>query len=377
MEYDPEQLAEFLIKSGFSRTGAAISSGAFSVRGEIVDLVMGEDQGYRINFGWNIIESIKEFDINNQISTKNIPKLTLSLANETLLNTETITNFKNNFLKIFGVNHINNPLYSSLISGQKFQGYEHLMPLFYKKLYSLQNYLGEHIVIYDHLSIQAMLEHEKSYNDFYHARLLSNKANHIRYYYAIPPEILIFNTQIIKELLSKNENILIESGTDFGCKTIKKTGIIASNESKTNFKKLFELIINNKTKISIILCQSKSSMERIKLLVRHYEYLDNYIKSLKEARSNFINLAIAPLSQGFITQKYLFISEQDIFGSKFSSQSHKASKKRLKNILTELDNINENELIVHKKYGIGRFERIETIIVDGIAHGCLKIIYAD
>ena len=73
----------------------------------------------------------------------------------------------------------------------------------------------------------------------------------------------------------------------------------------------------------------------------------------------------------------MLISERNIWGDKFITQSHKSSKKKLQNILTELDNISEGEMIVHKEHGIGMFEKIQTIYVDDIAHDCLKIIYAN
>ena len=80
---------------------------------------------------------------------------------------------------------------------------------------------------------------------------------------------------------------------------------------------------------------------------------------------------------GFSTEKYLFITENDILGSKFFAHEPTSNRKKLKNILTELDNIVSGEIIVHKEHGIGQFDKIETIYVDDIAHDCLKIIYAN
>ncbi len=78
---------------------------------------------------------------------------------------------------------------------------------------------------------------------------------------------------------------------------------------------------------------------------------------------------------GLLQRKFLFITEQGILGKKFSTNSHKTTKKKVQNILIELDNILEGELVVHKEHGIGIFSHIQTIYVDEIAHDCLKIIY--
>ncbi len=377
VKLDIENLLIFLVKNGFTRSASAIDSGEFAARGEIVDIVSANNIGYRINFGWELIEYIREFDTYSQISKASLKTLTLSSASESLLNSETITNFKNNFLQIFGVNYIKSPLYESIISGQKFHGYEHLTPLLYKKMCLLTDFLGKYKIIYDNLCIQSILQHEHSYKDFYESRLLSNKANPDSFYFAIPPERLIYSADKTKSNLELDNNIIVEPGSSNGFEIIENISTTAKIEKKSEFEKLFEIIVKNKSKIPIIFCNSKSSVERIKQIANDYEYVAADIKKLIDAKKNIINLAIAPLKHSFSSKKYLLISEQDILGNKFSTQSHKSSKKKLKNILTELDNISEGEMIVHKQHGIGMFERIQTIYVDEIAHDCLKIIYAN
>ena len=374
---DIEAIITFLIKAGFSRVASAVDSSEFAVRGEIVDLVTHANKGYRINFGWNQIESIREYDTYSQISTKSVDSLILSSATETLINSQTIINFKNNFLQLFGVNHIHSPMYESIISGQKFHGYEHLMPLFFKNMSTLYEFLGEHEIIYDNLCLQSMIEFENTYNDFYESRLLSNKSNPDSFYFAIPPSFLINSSQTIKERLSLDNCTLIEHGSSNDLTSIIDIAIQAKIENKTEFDKLFELIVENKKKIPIILCNSKSGKSRIKNIAETSDYATLEISKLSEAKKNIINLGIAPLSTGFMSSKYLFIAENDILGNKFVTQSHKSASKKLKSILTELDNIVEGEIVVHKEHGIGRFEKIQTIYVDNIAHDCLKIIYAN
>lgn len=377
MKLDIENLLEFLVKNGFTRSASAVDSGEFAVRGEIVDIVNADNRGYRINFGWALIESIREFDTYSQISKSTLKTLTLSTSSESLLNSETIANFKNNFLKSFGVNHITNPLYEAITSGNKFHGYEHLTPLFYEKMCLLPDFLEKHTVIYDNLCLQAILEYENSYKDFYESRLLSNKNNPSSFYFAIPPEKQICSSIEANALLEKNNTILIEGGSNKDYKIIENIATVAKVEKKTEFEKLFEIISENKKKVPIIFCNAKSSVERIKQITTDHGYASISVSHLAEVKKNIINLAIAPLKHSFISNKYLLISERNILGDKFITQSHKSSKKKLQNILTELDNISEGELIVHKEHGIGMFERIQTIYVDNIAHDCLKIIYAN
>lgn len=386
-----EELAFFLVNNGFIRVPSALESGEFAIKGEIIDVVHSNNKGYRINFGWEVVESIKEFDLNSQISTKSVDKLELSSASEAILNLNNIEVFRNNFLKNFGVNYVRHNMYESIMSGKKFQGYEHLLPLFYDEMANLSDYLSEHVVIYDNLSIQSILELEKSYDDFYQARLLSNKANPDSFYFALPPDKLIFSGAFAKEILNQGDNLLIENSpekedeTETINKLLNGRGIHKALRDiqwpqslilpRFDSSILPTLINDYKNNIIIICCSSKSAQQRIKNIVESYEYTTSEISLLQDAKKHLVNIAITPLSHGFFTKNYLFISEQDIWGEKFTSQSHKPSRRKLKNILTELDNISEGELVVHKEHGIGRFEKVETILVSDVPHDCLKIIY--
>lgn len=372
-----KDLSNFLVDNGYIRASSAVDSSEFAVRGEIVDLVTHDSQGYRINFAWEQVESIREFDPYTQLSDKKIDSLTLSSASDILFTPESINNFKEGFLKNFGVNHTNHPLYNSVIEGKKFHGYEHLLPLFYRKMVTLLDYIPDAQIIYDNLSVQAILEQENSYHDFYESRLLSNKANPDSFYFALKPEDLITDSESLNKILTSDEHILLEAGSNERIQPLPKILMQAKLEKKTEFEKLFELITEHKKKIPIILCNSISAKERIKNIAKDYEYITNDIAHLKDAKKNFINITVAPILSGFITEKYLFIAEQDILGSKFTTQSYTPNKKKLKNILTELDNILEGEYIVHKEHGVGMFANIHTITVDNIAHDCLKIIYAN
>jgi len=375
MKFSAIQLAEFLVHNGFTRSSSSVDSGEFSVRGEIVDIVLPKSKAYRINFSWDHIESIKEFDINSQISTNHCQELILNSASEVILNTETIINFRDNFLRTFGVNYANIPLYESIIEGRKFQGYEHLSPLFYNSFSTLTDYLNDPIIIYDNLSVQSILEYENNYQDFYRARLESNKIKLAAFYPAVPPTQIYLTSQEAKNLLGQEKNIFIQPENSVYAYLLEEITTSSFIEQKTVFNKLFEIIKDNDKKIPIIFCQSKSTLERFKTIIESYEYKHIEIINLQYAKKGVINLVLAPLNQGFYTDKYLFISTQDLLGERIATSPRQGAGRKLKNILMELNALSEGELIVHTDHGIGQFLNVETLDVQGKAHDFLKILY--
>jgi len=377
------ELSNFLIKNGFTRSQTAIDSGEFAMRGEIIDVVLANSCAYRINFSWDHVESIRKYDIDTQISHLEQDTLIINLVSEVILNTETINNFRNNYLKIFGVNHINEPLYKTIIEGRKFSGHEHFLPLFYNKLSMLNDYLREYTVIYDNLTLQSIIEYEYSYKDFYQSKIQSNKVIGKNFHLTLPPEQICFASSKIKEILENKDNILIEPANSENIKLIENLSSASFLEKKTGFDKLFDLVNSGKEKTPIIFYSSKSKLEKLKNIIESYNYKSTGIDNLGDAKKQLNNIYLTqiPLAQGFLTDKYIFISEQDIFGEnilgiKSLDPNAQSAKRKLKNILIELDNLSNGEFVVHKDHGIGQFITVETLEVCGKPHDCLKILYA-
>ncbi|AFC72643.1 transcription-repair coupling factor [Rickettsia rhipicephali str. 3-7-female6-CWPP] len=373
MKFTTDELAMFLVENSFTRNAISIDAGEFAVRGEIIDIILPGPKAYRIHFSWGYIESIKEFDIDTQISTKSCRELIISPANEIVLNSETIGNFKNNYLRNFGVNHTDNPLYEAVISGRKFTGYEQLLPLFYDSCSNLIDYLNDPIFIFDNLSKQAILEFEHSYNNFYSARSEANKLKFNSFYPTLSPTSLYFTASEITELLERKNNILLTFENSEQASLIENISATSFIEKKTVFDKLFEVIKANSHKKIIIGSSVLSSCERIKSIIQNYEYKYNEINKLDEAKASIINVGIIPLNQSFYTKEYLFITASELLEEKPSSTN---TNKKLKNILLELDNLAEGEFVVHKDHGIGQFLKLEALEIKGKPHDFLKILYA-
>lgn len=373
MKLSVNELAKFLVENSFTRNASSVDAGDFAVRGEIVDLILPESRAYRINFSWDHIESIKEFDIDTQISTKSCSELIISPANEIVLNSKTISNFKDNYLRNFGVNRTDNPLYEAITQGRKFSGYEQLLPLFYDSCSGLVDYLNNPTIMFDNLAKQAILEFEHSYNDFYKARLDANKLK-LNSFYPIPsPSQMYFTAHDIIKLLEQKDNISVSYENSEQASIIENIAATSFIEKKTVFDKLFEIIKANSRKKIIIGASVLSSLERIKSIISNYEYTYNEIKRLNEAQKNVINIALLPLNQSFSTPEYLFISASNLLEEKVTSTS---TNKKLKNILLELDHLAEGEFVVHKDHGIGQFLKLEALEIKGKLHDFLKILYA-
>ncbi len=362
-----EYLSNFLVTNGFSKSSRAIDVGDFAVRGEILDLVLSKECGYRINFSWNVIESIKKFDLDTQISSILLNELFIGNSSEIILDRIRINNFKENYIKSFGLNNIYHPLYQAVTNGKKYPSYENFGQLFYNSLEFLIDYMPGSHLIYDDLCLSSLKSFEENYKEIYDFKVNNKTFQPIIHYNKIYTSF----DQIIEN--TNNQIKIIDQDFDNLYK-IDKLYDSNFNEQKTIYQKFIHLINEHKNKKIIICCFLQSQIERIKSILENYDTKFIQISQLSESKIELINLTKVNLPQGFYNNEYLFISYSDIFNEKLTISTRNATS-NLKNILAELDNLQEGELIVHKQHGIGRFEALETLKIENIEHDFLKILY--
>tara|TARA_B100001123_G_C15308496_1_gene1023517 strand:+ start:184 stop:2424 length:2241 start_codon:yes stop_codon:yes gene_type:complete len=86
-----------------------------------------------------------------------------------------------------------------------------------------------------------------------------------------------------------------------------------------------------------------------------------------------IGLALLALKQGFVTNKFAVIGEQDILGPRINRTPRRP--RRAEHFISELSSVSQGDLVVHIDHGIGRYIGLQTIDVNAAPHDCLCITY--
>ncbi len=84
-EYKLENIKETLVNLGYVRCDLIEGRGQFSIRGDIIDISITETTGLRIELWGDEIESIRNFNITTQRSTKVLEKAKVDPAHEFIL----------------------------------------------------------------------------------------------------------------------------------------------------------------------------------------------------------------------------------------------------------------------------------------------------
>ena len=95
MEIGRESLIALLQRQGYSRTDTVVDAGEYAVRGGVFDIYpSGLDQGLRLDFFGDELESLRTFDPSTQRGTGKLDEFLLLPASETLLDEAGIKRFR-------------------------------------------------------------------------------------------------------------------------------------------------------------------------------------------------------------------------------------------------------------------------------------------
>ncbi|MGZ3273361.1 MAG: transcription-repair coupling factor, partial [Caulobacteraceae bacterium] len=97
-----------------------------------------------------------------------------------------------------------------------------------------------------------------------------------------------------------------------------------------------------------------------------------YWQAAKAADPKKPQRAVLPLEHGFETENLAVISETDILGDRLARPR---KKRRAANFLAEASALTPGDLVVHIDHGIGRYDGLKTLDVQGAPHDCLELQY--
>ena len=381
----------FLVNNGYSRCGTVVDRGDFAVRGGLIDIFPpGAEQPVRLDFFGDTLESIRQFDAQSQRSTAQLKSLTLHPANEVLLNKSSISTFRAAYAEALGGIDLNDPLYESITNARIYQGMEHWLPLFHSELATLFDYVPEAVWSLSHSNTESMAARQDQVEEFYDARreAMGKQSFGAAPYKPLKPEHLYISEAEWHQLCADRTVLEIspfENPSRDAISYSGKHGRSFAAERAEAGGNVYDAVrqhteqLRKANKRTLISCWSDGSAERLSTILHDHGLAPLVIaKTWAEASKHevgIVSIIVLPLEQGFETPEQAVLSEQDILGDRLVRRARKA--KKAADFLSELSSLSPGDLMVHVDHGIGRFEGLRTIEVQGAPHDCLLLIYAD
>ncbi len=383
-----ESLIALLQRQGYTRTDTVIDAGEFAVRGSVFDIFpSGLDQGLRLDFFGDELESLRLFDPSSQRSTGVLEGYLLLPASEALLDEATIKRFRSRYREMFGATATGDPLYQAVSDGRRMAGMEHWLPLFEDKLSTLFDHLGDNdLIVADSASLSAAQERLSDIADYFDTRQQgSGKA--AGNYRPLPSDALylsgkefgqrieqwpIHRTSIFAEAESPDTvEFGFSSARDFSPERARGDNAYAA--LATHFA-----AIGKAGRKPLIAAYSVGSRARIASILSEAgcetALADSWQEGLGLAARGKPAALVLPLEAGFANDALELITEQDLLGDRLVRRRRK--KKEADAFMAELAALNTGDLVVHMDHGIGRYMGLEPIPVGHSQHDCVCLEYA-
>ncbi|QRM88939.1 transcription-repair coupling factor [Lacinutrix sp. WUR7] len=312
---------EVLFEYKFKRVDFVTEPGEFSVRGGIVDVFsFSHDEPYRIEFFGDEVDSIRTFDVETQLSTEQIKKISI------------IPNVANKFLE--------------------------------ESRQSFLKYIAQKTVVFTKNADLTFARVDSLFEKAVEA--FGNLSKDIKH---AEPEELFCNATLLKKQL------LEFSVVEFGSTSVMSstTTIEFNTTPQPAFNKNFDLLIDNlnsnhnKGFTNYIACVSEQQAKRFHDIFEDVEQEVHY------------KTIVLSLFQGFVDNdnKIICYTDHQIFERyhKFHLKNGYAKKQSI--TLKELTNLDIGDYVTHIDHGIGKFGGLQKIDVEGKKQEAIKLVYGE
>jgi transcription-repair coupling factor (superfamily II helicase) len=380
------ELEAYLVVNGYARASTVRAPGEFAVRGGLMDVFPpGAAEPLRFDFFGDELEAIRAFDPETQISKRTLKDAILTPVSEVLLDDESVLRFRKRFGQAFGA--VSDPLYDAVSARIRRQGVEQWLPYFYDGLETVFDYAGpDALVAFDALAEDALRDRVETARDHYEARRTAPAARGAAPFRAPAPDALYLAESDIAGALGLRP---VRRFTHFETEARNtldlgsKPGRDFAPERQTADANVFEAaaqhvesLLKAKKRV-LVAAWSDGSAERLAGVLADHGVNSIYRaptwRDVAKAPREAPALVVLPLEHGFETDALAIMAEQDILGDRLARPR---KRRRASSVIAEAAALSPGDLIVHQDHGVGRYDGLKTLEVNGAPHDCLDLAYA-
>jgi transcription-repair coupling factor (superfamily II helicase) len=377
-KFDITQMRRRLQGAAYRCVETVFEHGEYAVRGAIMDIFpMGSEQPYRIDLFDDEVDTLRTFDPETQRSIDQVESISLLPAREFPLTAEAINQFKNAWFLKFHGDARDCPIYRDVAQGLSPAGVEYYLPLFFEKPETLFDYLPSDTLVFCD-DIEAGLDaFWKEAND---------RFENLRY-------------DIQKPILPPRE-LLMPSDELFGClknyPRVDFNGGGKKYSQQFNYDALPDLTINERGQDPLALLQGFVIESNTRLLVvaesnGRREVVDELLtrhgmpsKVVEDWQAftqcdDQLAITVAPLDRSLAIDDIAMITEQQLFGQRVL-QKRRRDRERENFAELAIKSLTELRIgapVVHIDHGVGRYQGLQTLQIDGQETEFLTLIYQE
>ncbi len=378
---DVEQMRLRLEAAGYRCVDTVYEHGEFAVRGALIDIFpMGSALPYRIDLFDDEIETLRTFDPENQRSIDKVESIRLLPAREFPLKKEAVTGFRARFRERFDVDFRRCPIYQDLSTGITPAGIEYYLPLFYEETATLFDYLPEDSQVFSLPGIEQAAEQfwTDVRNRYEERRVDPQRPLLPPGELFVPVEDCFARLKQWPRVVASQEDVEPGIGRErYPAQALPDLAIEA--KAGEPLGKLRHFLESYPGRV-LFTAESAGRREvllellaRLKLRPQEVEGWSGFLGSDQR-----LAITIAPLDEGLLLDELALIAESPLFGQRVM-QRRRREKGRGDgdNVIKNLTELREGSPVVHIDHGVGRYQGLATLEIEGQAQEFLLLQYAD
>ncbi len=376
-----------LAAAGYATVTQVMAPGEYAQRGSLIDLwPMGAEAPYRIDLFDADVESIRVFDPESQRSGDKLERIRLLPAREFTLTPEAIKDFRRRYRQRFEGDVTRSLVYKSVSEGLPVGGIEYYLPLCFEALATLFDYLPAGTLAVDACGSAAVAarsweeigeRHEQRRHDI--ERPLLNPAEVF-----LPPEELATRLEALPRIVAGSVKVEPFAAADAGVPfrnfgTEAPPALRIDPRAEPPAAVLLAFLDRFAGRV-LLAAESAGRREVLLELLHRLERFPKAVAGWAEFRAAEEPLAITvtAAASGLYAPGggLALVTEEQLFGERARQERRRRRAERdPEQILRDLKDLTIGAPVVHEDHGVGRYQGLKTLEIDGAPHEFLVILY--
>ncbi len=390
-EIEPDRLVAKLIAGGYTRSIVVEEPGDFCVRGGIIDIFSPlYDNPLRIELFGDYAETIRFFSPASQRSLKHVHEAVILPAREVTLEKARLDWIVGRFRARALEQELPHTTVRDIVQRIKeqgvFPGIENLTPLIYDRMDTLFDYLPDNtvIIVENPAELARATEKGEQVARINHDKACSDK------HLCVAPADLFLNWQEISNRLAHQEAVslvpLAVTGSDDHPVVDTDLAdnsdlVLAMNQARKTDQPAAPLLQwiaaqQDAGRAMVMACETDRQVGRLTaILAPHGVVAISGQPFPQKFRPGQVSICRGRLSAGFVwpADGLAVITEAEVFGPRVKRP--KPGKSGVRTELLAFSDLKQGDLVVHDEHGIGRYEGLIKLSLEGTVNDFLLIVY--
>ena len=390
-EIEPDHLISQLVAGGYTRSVIVEEHGDFCVRGGIIDIFSPlYDNPLRIELFGDFVETMRFFSPATQRSLDHIHEAVILPAKEVNLDKTRLDEIVGRFRARASEQELPRTTMRELVQRIKdqgvFPGLESLTPLIYDKMDTLFDYLSKNTVILaDNPALLAQAVEKSAQTASVNYEKACSEQN-----LCVHPSDLFLDWAEIQNELNRRRAIslspLAVTGADkrqaLNAEVSDNNDLALAMEHARKTDQpaapLLQWLATQKDagRAVVMACETNRQVSRLASILSPYGIDAETDGSFPaKLRPGHLSICRGCLSSGFIWtgDNLAVVTETEIFGSR--TKRPRPGKSKVHTELLAFSDLKQNDLVVHDEHGIGLYEGLVKLTLEGTVNDFLLIVY--